>query len=1474
MKKDKYLQIFNYLLEFSKLRSNPIRNIFSSEAYENIIWLADLPVNKSIECALDPNFDTQNTHLLSVLKPIAPQPPIFPQPPDDLKSWIDNEIAEQKTMPLLKEAIKTGDSELLLADFPEVRKQFEQYLNGQWENDVIIYNQKCNEFESLNNQFLTLRKTYNDLFRIYNKTQQFGEEYELVLAVGFLYFKEADDKQLIARHILTIKADIAFDSLSAESSIKVITGVDSEPRFELDSFIDLNEIFDTADVIDAESLAYKFLVEKEITDLLGDKDIFDALRIFADRFRSDGIFQEDIRKPTISAAPKICFSPALILRKRNTKTFSSLYEKIIKNIQLSDDSLDIPAINDLVDTETGSEKGDGPPHTFIPNFSDDIIYFPKKYNDEQVEIIKKTNFNNKVLVQGPPGTGKSHTIGNVICHLLANGKKVLVTAYNKRALEVLKKQLPEDFQRLTVNLLSGDVDSIKDLESSVNAINDELSKANLEDHQKNSALLLTEFNETNKKLAGLKNQWLAVNEKGSRKIVINHLYEDTLIAIAERLESEAVSFEWFKDDFFDLNNLAIVDHVISFVDQTEAYASFNLKSFSQFIPDPFNILSEEEFREYIRIQVVLEEKYLGKDKANFIECSNYDVLLASLKKLLEIKIAVESCNFPFKNQIENDVVTNRLYWVDKLSRTSSLISELSVEKLKHFDTNIEITYPTAKSLKVLKNDAQIFIDLVKAGKKLSGFNSIFINPFLNADLKEKKYFIEGTKVNNNRCDKIETINLLMEDLQIKQIFESLDQIWAGATLTNAISYYDKFFHYKNLQSAAEGLISNLDKAKALATEIQIASMIKVNVGDSKILKDLIENIDYSALIQRSKAIRDTFEITKRTLTADHCHPFCGVILNDLIQNDCDRYSMRLTELSQLIKRKEEYNEYINLKEQLSGKLPLLVSAILSFKIEREQIKQMNNCLYYSHARHELNKLLARDYTENVLTQIAYLENNVDQVISKLATHKAWISVLQRLEEKRTLRKHLEAWVLAVSKIGKTGVGKKALKFRKEAQAQMEKCKDSVPCWIMPLYKVAETINPEVEMYDYVIIDEASQLGPDAIFLLYIAKNIIIVGDDKQTSPEYVGVDSNSMAPHITRHLKNIPFSNFYGTEFSFFDHAKLFCNGMTVLREHFRCMPEIIEFSNKHFYAPDGKGLYPLKQYSENRIEPIKAVFCPTGFTEGQYANIINTEEAELLVNTIVELIKDPKYKDKSFGIIGLQGNKQSLVIENLLLKKISEQEYHQRKIICGNSASFQGDERDIMFLSLITAQNHKRMPLTKPEDERRFNVAMSRAKEQVWLFHSVQLEDLQSKNKDVVDLRFKLLNHFQNYKVERFVSTKKIKRGLSTQPAPFESWFEVDVYNDITDKGYSVIPQYEVAKGKYRIDLVIILPNGTKIAIECDGDKFHGPEHYLADLNRQKVLERCGWQFFRVRGVDYYTNRRNSLEALWRLLESNGNLF
>ena len=98
------------------------------------------------------------------------------------------------------------------------------------------------------------------------------------------------------------------------------------------------------------------------------------------------------------------------------------------------------------------------------------LYFPMPYNDEQVSIVQKLHTNDGVVVQGPPGTGKTHTIANVICHYLAQGKRVLVTAKGESALAVLQDKLPERIRPLTVALLSDERDGMKQFEHSIQTI--------------------------------------------------------------------------------------------------------------------------------------------------------------------------------------------------------------------------------------------------------------------------------------------------------------------------------------------------------------------------------------------------------------------------------------------------------------------------------------------------------------------------------------------------------------------------------------------------------------------------------------------------------------------------------------------------------------------------------------------------------------------------------------------------------------------------------------------------------------------------------------------------------------------------------------------------------------------------------------------------------------------------------------------
>ncbi|MFV8300998.1 hypothetical protein ACNQP7_30335 [Mycolicibacterium fortuitum] len=99
----------------------------------------------------------------------------------------------------------------------------------------------------------------------------------------------------------------------------------------------------------------------------------------------------------------------------------------------------------------------------------------------------------------------------------------------------------------------------------------------------------------------------------------------------------------------------------------------------------------------------------------------------------------------------------------------------------------------------------------------------------------------------------------------------------------------------------------------------------------------------------------------------------------------------------------------------------------------------------------------------------------------------------------------------------------------------------------------------------------------------------------------------------------------------------------------------------------------------------------------------------------------------------------------------------------------------------------------------------------------------------------------------------------------PFDSLFEQRVFNRLLDRGYTVMPQIE-AMG-YRIDMVVTGAKG-RLAIECDGDFWHGPEHYEADLARQRELERCGWEFHRIRESVFYADMPGTLQNLWDTLD------
>lgn len=389
----------------------------------------------------------------------------------------------------------------------------------------------------------------------------------------------------------------------------------------------------------------------------------------------------------------------------------------------------------------------------------------------------------------------------------------------------------------------------------------------------------------------------------------------------------------------------------------------------------------------------------------------------------------------------------------------------------------------------------------------------------------------------------------------------------------------------------------------------------------------------------------------------------------------------------------------------------------------------------------------------------------------------------------------------------------------------------------------------IHAFDMIIADEASQSDISALAIMYLGKKIIIVGDDEQVSPSAVGVDIDKMEALSSMYIKGvIPNAHLYDMKSSLYDIAKTTFPTL-MLKEHFRCVPEIIGYSNRLSY--DYK-IKPLRDDSNSVLKPATISYRVNGERKGNSKT--NEVEANNIIALMISCMEQPEYENMTFGVISLLGDEQARQINDLALEKIEPKEYTKRAILCGNASHFQGDERDVIFLSLVDS-NEGEGPLRMTGEgigkatKQRYNVAVSRAKNQIWVVHSLDV----SRDLKNGDMRRDLIEYLD--------SPNSILEKIDAVNAFAESPFEKSVGRDLVSKGYHIVPQWEV--GSYRIDMVAVC-GGGKVAIECDGELYHsGDDKVREDMERQTILERLGWRFIRIRGSEYYRNPKSTIERV-----------
>ena len=283
----------------------------------------------------------------------------------------------------------------------------------------------------------------------------------------------------------------------------------------------------------------------------------------------------------------------------------------------------------------------------------------------------------------------------------------------------------------------------------------------------------------------------------------------------------------------------------------------------------------------------------------------------------------------------------------------------------------------------------------------------------------------------------------------------------------------------------------------------------------------------------------------------------------------------------------------------------------------------------------------------LMKQLEAGHRNERSTLQQLSAELAWLQLFKRMT--RAQSENLRAWSLAVRKIGK-GTGKYAAIHRQHARQYMEKCRPAIPAWIMPIYRVTETLRPNTDAFDVVIIDEASRSGTGSALPSVHCEEDHRCRGRQADQPEFIHGSGSGQSPPKTSSSADIPHNETLGVNNSFFDQAVIRYAGRVQLREHFRCMPEIIQFSNNLSYA--SSPLIPLRQYGTDRLEPVCTTYVREGYESTSSGNEdVNIPEADAIVQQIVTCCADPRYNAKTMGVISLLGTRQQKIIEERLRK-------------------------------------------------------------------------------------------------------------------------------------------------------------------------------------------------------------------------------
>ena len=1459
--RDRLLRVFRYLEALNEHR-NPVKRHIREQLWT--LWLSDLPDHPSIrrgasrvgELPALANSDDgspaerpDSDFILKIARPRLTSPP---PPAAAIAPWLEAGWEDPFREPSILESRNEGSP----GEAGRVR------FTGDAKRMAALDEWRAhrNQWAKHERPARAAMKIFEDLYELYGRVEREAERVEIVLGDGILSWGRPEGS--VHHPILLQRLQLSFSP-----SVPEFTLSETEHPVELYS-----ALFQSMPDVDGRAIGRcRDELEREGYSPLGDGPTSGFLERLVVQLSPRGEFVGATAPEGETENPRVGRQPVLFLRAR-TLGFAAAIEAVLEDLRCRNDLpwslLNIvgleppPPDEEYLDSDRRSQE-------------EAEILLTKPANPEQVRIARRTKHAGGVLVQGPPGTGKTYTIGNLIGHLLAEGKSVLVTSHTTKALRMVRSQIVPELRSLSVSLLENDLDGHMQLESAVSTIADRLSKTDAKSLELAAEKLEEERSELLDRLTELRRRLTAARADEYRDVIVGGQAWSPAEA-ARKVAREVEVNGWIPG----LVQVGITPP-LSGGELAELYATNRSISadieneLSGHLPEPGELPVPADFEALALEKTRLEQANhefradLWQDSAGPASARALWVLASKLKQAVDVLASRERWKLA-AIYAGRSGGPHRETW----EKLVGLVEQLHLEAAGAQEILIQhaTTLADESLLQQHEQTASEIHGHLRSGGTL-GFLSLLTH-------KRWKQFIRTTRVDGGQpklpdhflaASKFSRIKLLRKSLAtrwdrqmvplgasesaelgteiekgaiqfcapIRDCLAWHSQVWSPLEkeLRDSGFLWDKFLSEQPVVVVEDGELVRLRKAVQEALQPILAAR-----GDHLKLAETDQEL--AEITERLAMARGSF-MESRAIAS-----LCEAV-DSLDSRAYRRGHTRVLELHELRRKLQRRNVLL---AQLEGGAPGWSAAIRARRSPHASPTvpgDPSQAWVWRQIQDELDRRASVSIDE-LQTSIERLTVQLQAATIALIDHRAWMFQARRTSLPQ--RQALIGWLDTIRKIGK-GTGIRAPRLRAEAARKMTECWNAVPVWVMPLSRVVENFDAGRSRFDVVIIDEASQSDVMALVALYLGHSVVVVGDHEQVSPSAVGQDATVIQNLIDQFLHGIPNAHLYDGQTSVYDLARQSFGETIRLVEHFRCVTDIIQFSNQLSYGGDVKA---LRDASRVRLRPHVLAYQVPG---SKRAGKVNHEEARVIVSLIAAALEQTEYqtnefgRPSSFGVVSLVGEEQALEIDRLLRNYLVPDVYERHRLLCGTSAQFQGDERDVVFLSVVDVPTGGVLPFRDQQMfKQRFNVAASRARDQLWVVHSLDPQaDLQPG-----DLRRRLIEHAQ---APQFLS-----RSLEDEDNLFQSALERNVMKHLVEAGYHVVPRWKI--GSRSIDLVVE-GNGKRLAIECEGDRDLPFEELRDDMDRQFMLERLGWTFARIRGSLFFREPNRAMSPVLEKLQS-----